>query len=258
MVWYPLGSYEKPFGTVVLFFGEWECGTSQVNIKKNHFVLHAPGAEFWLLYSKRFIAKNWCQCLENLEKCVINGKSGCWFTGLNPALSIMSLNQTGWLWTCTKSREILEQEYTKRSGQKTGSLQGSVPPGMMWKAQMQLDWGASGSSGAIRPTRGRCWRPLSKQQSTATGMHICPLCHTASGCPMVRSTAASFLHWGGSAEDVRMSLLLLTRNTGPESHRKSHFPENIWQPIGGELWTYLFVLSMLLVFGNKDLIFQGC
>lgn len=78
-----------------------------------------------------------------------------------------------------------------------------------------------------------------------------------SGCSTVRSMAATLLCWGGSAEDMRMSfLLLVSKRLGSRVSRgKSHFPENIWQPIGGKLQRNLFLPGMLLLFGNKDLIF---
>lgn len=63
--------------------------------------------------------------------------------------------------------------------------------------------------------QGKMLEPLPKQQSTSTGMHVLPC--PASGCPTVRTMAAILLRWGRSAEDLRMSLLLLTRVTRPES-----------------------------------------
>lgn len=172
----------------------------------------------------------------------------------------MGWNQIGWLRRSAESREIIEQGYTKRAGQKTDSLWGSVTPGKTGKTETRLGWGAGGRSAAVRFTRGRCWRPSPRQQSTSAGTHICLLCPASSGCSTVRSMAATLLCWGGSAEDVRMSLLLLvSKRLGSwVSRGKSHFPENIWQPIGGKLQRNLFLPGMLLLFGNKDLIFQGC
>lgn len=167
--------------------------------------------------------------------------------------SVMGLNQIGWLWTCTESREIIDQGYTKRSGQKIGSLWGSVPPGKMGETETSLwhQW----QLWCNQVYQGKVLEAITQVQNISTGIHIHPLC---CGCPVVRSMAATLLRWGRSAEDTRMSLLLLTRGMGDVSHGKSHFPENIWHPNGGKLQGNLFLPGMLLLFGNKDLIFQVC
>lgn len=85
------------------------------------------------------------------------------------------------------------------------------------KAGLWCQWQLQGH----QAYQGKMLEAITQVQSMSTGIHVHPLCHAASGSPTVRSTAATLLHWGESAEDTRMSLLLLTRGRGAESRTEN-------------------------------------
>lgn len=169
------------------------------------------------------MAKIWCQCFEDLGKMFVNGESGCWFTGRNPALSVTAWNQVGMLWTCTGSRGATEWGYAKRPGQKAASLWGLVPPGTVGDTEAGL--------GCSQADQGR----MLELSDTAEQEHRCarasslsswvwvPNRTTADTCSVVEGLRKTRGHSSGNN---RLSCI---------SYRKSHFPDDIRQPIGGKL-----------------------
>lgn len=100
---------------------------------------------------------------------VVNGESGCWFTGLNPALAAIGWNQVGVLRTRTGSRGGTEQGCAERPGQKSDCLRGLVPPGTMGETEARLGWGA------VRLTRAGCWRLSDSRAGAQVSMSILPV-----------------------------------------------------------------------------------
>lgn len=127
-----------------------------------------------------------------------------------------------------------------------------MPPGE------EAGLGAGSSCGAIMFSKGRCWRPSPSLQSTSTDMYIAFVGFATSGCPAARSSHLTLPRRVCRRQEDGHSAV----NKG---HRScvSHTENPIFQRTSGSLLMgncreIIFLLGMLLLSGNKGLIFQGC